>query len=145
MLFLSVTLNGSSLVEGVPALCFVNQTIPPSGFTGFLMFASHYGGSEVLPEQLDSNYQLVYLDADAITNAIVPLEAVPNQVLACVIAGQNCVITLRQQIVDAIQFPDTALPFGYSTGLDNGYSNQVFLAPYTAYVESGYWDPTYSV
>lgn len=145
MLFLTLTLNSASVVTGVPCIAFTNLTLEPTDFAGLLGFATIAGGLEVEPDGLGSTYGLLYFDAAENLSSEIPLSPVPSQVMAIIIGGQNCVLAVQQQVIDPIQFPDTALPFGYNTGNDNGYANQVFLAPFTAYAEDGYWDPTYSV
>lgn len=145
MLFLGLTFNSEAVAVGVPGICYLSEILPPTAFSGSLMFVNQYGGLEVAPSELGSNYELLYLDASNVATVGVPLSPSVAQTLAIVIAGQNCVVDLIQQVIDPIQFPGTSLPFGYETSADNGYANQVFLAPYDAYAEEGYWDPLYSV
>lgn len=145
MLFFDLTLNDTPIVASAPCVCLANMTLPQSEFTGNLMFVNQYGSLEVAPETLGTNYQLLYFDANNLSQVGVPLSPLPSQVVATVIEGQNCVVSVSEQVIATSAPYGATLTPGYDTGLDNGYSNQLFLAPYGTYVEAGYWDESYSV
>lgn len=145
MLFFDLTFNDTPIVATAPCFCLSNMTLPQSSFTGNLMFVNQYGSLEVDPGTLGTNYQLLYFDANNASQVGVPLSALPSQVVATVIEGQNCVVAVREQVIDTAAPTGASLPTGHDTALDNGYTNQLFLAPYGAYVEEGYWDESYAV
>lgn len=145
MLFFDLTFNDTPIVATAPCFSLSNMTLPQSSFTGNLMFVNQYGSLEVDPATLGSNYQLLYFDENGLSQVGVPLSPLPSQVVATVIEGQNCVVTVREQVIDTALPVGAVLPEGYATGADNGYANQLFLAPYGAYAEEGYWEESYGV
>lgn len=122
MLFLDLYLDDAPVSSGQPCVSAVDLA---SGIDGSLAFAPVSGvtGSPTW-EGLGSDFVLLFWDAEGSGPVQIPLQAIPAQRLAVVLGGQNVSMAVYQKDADEAQ---------------------IILSPSTAYAESGYWDPDYSV